>query len=47
MVPRRRVWVKLAPDGRIEYAALSRRDDPNLPQVLEDIVKDIESGSKK
>ena len=47
MVPRRRVWVKLVPDGRIEYAALSRRDDPNLPQVLEDIVKDIESGSKK
>ena len=47
MVPRRRVWVRLVPGGKIEFAALSRRDDPNLPQVLEEIVQEIRSGSKK
>ena len=47
MVPRRRVWVRLAPGGKIEFAALSRRDDPNLTQVLEEIVQEIRSGSKK
>jgi len=47
MVPRRRVWVRLVSGGKIEFAALSRRDDPNLPQVLEEIVQEIRSGSRK
>ena len=47
MVPRRRVWVRLVPGGKIEFAALSRRDNPNLHQVLEEIVQEIRSGSKK
>jgi len=47
MVPRRRVWVRLISSDRIEFAALSRRDDPNLPQMLEEIVREIRSGSKK
>ena len=45
MVPRRRVWVKVLDGGKIEYAALSRRDDPDLPNVLQDIVTEIEKES--
>jgi hypothetical protein len=39
--------VRLISSDRIEFAALSRRDDPNLPQMLEEIVQEIRSGSKK
>ena len=45
MVPRRRVWVRALDGGKIEYAALSRRDDPDLPNVLQDIVTEIEKES--
>ncbi len=45
MVPRRRVWVRAIDGGKIEYAALSRRDDPDLPNVLQDIVTEIEKES--
>ncbi len=46
LIPRRRVWVRANPGGTIEFAALARRDDPNLKLILEEIVQEIETKSK-
>jgi cytochrome c biogenesis protein len=40
LVPRRRVWVKLAAGG-FEIAALARGDDPSLERVVDDLVQKI------
>ncbi len=37
-VARRRVWVRVLPDGGVEVAALARSDDPRLDRELADIV---------
>ncbi len=37
-VARRRVWVRVLPDGSVEVAALARSDDPRLDRELADIV---------
>ena len=47
MVPRRRIWVRSNADGTIEFAALSKRDDPNLNAVLEDVVAEITAEEDK
>lgn len=48
LVPRRRVWVKELENGKIEFAALARGDDPRLEEVLSELVTKIETkvGSK-
>ncbi|MGO2096350.1 MAG: cytochrome c biogenesis protein ResB [Candidatus Microbacterium stercoravium] len=40
LVPRRRVWVKVTPDGdgvRIEYAGLARGEDPAIRRAVDDL----------
>ncbi|MFB8385512.1 cytochrome c biogenesis protein ResB [Microbacterium sp. NPDC055910] len=41
-VPRRRVWVKVRPDGqtlRIEYAGLARGEDPTLTTAVDEVAE--------
>jgi len=41
-VPRRRMWVKVTPDGRtlrIEYAGLARGEDPSLAEAVEQVAQ--------
>jgi cytochrome c biogenesis protein len=38
-IPRRRMWVKVVPDGRIEYAGLARGDDPGLAAAVADLAR--------
>ncbi len=46
LVPRRRVWVKLADEG-FELAALARGDDPTLEKVLGDLARELKPKSIK
>jgi cytochrome c biogenesis protein len=43
VTPRRRVWVK-STTGGFEVAALSRRDDPKLEEVVRELTKAIRNG---
>jgi cytochrome c biogenesis protein len=43
VTPRRRVWVKKTSDG-FEVAALSKRDDPKLEEVVRELTKEIRNG---
>ncbi len=43
VTPRRRVWVK-ATAGGFEVAALSKRDDPKLEEVVRELTKGIRNG---
>jgi cytochrome c biogenesis protein len=43
VTPRRRVWVK-ATAGGFEVAALSKRDDPKLEEVVRELTKAIRNG---
>jgi cytochrome c biogenesis protein len=43
VTPRRRVWVKQIPSG-FEVAALSKRDDPKLEEVVRELTKAIRNG---
>ena len=43
VTPRRRVWVKTTPEG-FEVAALSKRDDPKLEEVVRELTKEIRNG---
>ena len=43
VTPRRRVWVKKTSDG-FEVAALSKRDDPKLEEVVRELTLDIRNG---
>jgi cytochrome c biogenesis protein len=43
VTPRRRVWVKKTPEG-FEVAALSKRDDPKLEEVVRELTKGIRNG---
>ena len=41
-IPRRRLWVKVAPDGhtlRLEYAGLARGEDPAIGAALDQFVQ--------
>ena len=43
VTPRRRVWVKKTAEG-FEVAALSKRDDPKLEEVVRELTKEIRNG---
>jgi hypothetical protein len=43
VTPRRRVWVR-STTGGFEVAALSRRDDPKLEEVVRELTKAIRNG---
>jgi cytochrome c biogenesis protein len=43
VTPRRRVWVR-STTGAFEVAALSRRDDPKLEEVVRELTKAIRNG---
>jgi cytochrome c biogenesis protein ResB len=45
ITPRRRVWVKSTASG-FEVAALSKREDPRLEEVVRELTKEIKKGSK-
>jgi cytochrome c biogenesis protein len=45
LTPRRRVWVKVQ-SGSFEVAALSRRDDPKLEEVVRELSETIRNGNK-
>jgi cytochrome c biogenesis protein len=38
-IPRRRMWIKVAPEGRIEYAGLARGEDPGLAAAVADLAR--------
>jgi cytochrome c biogenesis protein len=38
-IPRRRMWIKVLPDGRIEYAGLARGEDPGLAAAVADLAR--------
>jgi cytochrome c biogenesis protein len=44
ITPRRRVWVKATSSG-FEVAALSKRDDPRLEEVVRELTKEINKGN--
>lgn len=39
-IPRRRMWVKALPEGRIEYAGLARGEDPALAAAVTALARD-------
>lgn len=39
LVPRRRMWVKVAADGRLELAGLARGEDPTLERAVDDLAQ--------
>ena len=43
VTPRRRVWVKKT-SGGFEVAALSKRDDPKLEEVVRELTEEIRNG---
>jgi cytochrome c biogenesis protein len=45
ITPRRRVWVKSTASG-FEVAALSKREDPRLEEVVRELTEEIKKGSK-
>jgi len=45
LIPRRRVWVRSTASG-FEVAALSRRDDPRLEEIVGELTKAIQNGNK-
>jgi cytochrome c biogenesis protein len=45
ITPRRRVWVKSTASG-FEVAALSKREDPRLDEVVRELTQEIKKGSK-
>jgi cytochrome c biogenesis protein len=45
ITPRRRVWVKATASG-FEVAALSKREDPRLEEVVRELTEEIKKGSK-
>lgn len=45
LIPRRRVWVRAKTSG-FEVAALSRRDDPRLEEVVGELTKAIRNGNQ-
>ena len=45
ITPRRRVWVKATSSG-FEVAALSKRDDPRLDEVVRELTQQIKRGNK-
>jgi cytochrome c biogenesis protein len=45
ITPRRRVWVKSTASG-FEVAALSKREDPRLEEVVRELTQEIKKGSK-
>jgi cytochrome c biogenesis protein len=45
ITPRRRVWVKATSSG-FEVAALSKRDDPRLEEVVRELTQQIKKGNK-
>ena len=38
LIPRRRLWVKAAPDG-LELAGLARGEDPTLERAVDDLAR--------
>lgn len=49
-VPRRRLWVVAEQRGdgvRLQYAGLSRGDDPNIEQFVDDLVRAHRSGPRQ
>jgi cytochrome c biogenesis protein len=38
-IPRRRMWIKVVPEGRIEYAGLARGEDPALADAVADLAR--------